>query len=78
LVRGVFVGIDVSKARLADQRYPNKSSFPQTGVDVIADMQNSHMGLSMQYAEQIDAQAPQSQQDAAVMAFPASLCQVMK
>jgi uncharacterized protein DUF1329 len=55
-----------------------KVIIPQTGVDVIADMQNSHMGLSMQYAEQIDDQAPQSQQDAAVMAFPASLSQVMK
>jgi len=55
-----------------------KVIIPQSGVDVIADMQNSHMGLSMQYAEQIDAQAPKSQQDAAVMAFPASLAQVLK
>jgi hypothetical protein len=52
--------------------------IPQTGVDVIADMQNSHMGLSMQYAERIDAQAPKSQQQASVMAFPASLAQVLQ
>ncbi len=51
---------------------------PQTGVNVIADLEAGHTGLSMQYDTRINDDAPKEYQNATVMAFPGSLAQIMK
>ena len=52
--------------------------IPQAGVNLIADLEGSHTGLSMQYHVKVNNDAPAEYKNAAVMAFPGSLAQIMK
>jgi hypothetical protein len=52
--------------------------LPLTGANIVADFQNSHMGLSPQYVIHTGDDVPLKYRDASVMAFPGSLSQVMQ
>jgi len=52
--------------------------IPQVVDIILWDLQNSHTTLSLVTQGLIDQQAPKIYQDVSVMAFPASLAQVMQ